>query len=91
MAGVLLKSLALAVDDGLGDGVVHLVNGVFASGKQQVKKRRRRALGIEDQLDSAGGDAPTQIDLNGPAFGGIVQMWVPAGGVIAIHDQQRVS
>ena len=39
VASVFLESLALAVDNGPGDGIIDLVNGVFASGKQQVKKR----------------------------------------------------
>ncbi|MYF90789.1 MAG: hypothetical protein F4184_01215 [Gemmatimonadetes bacterium] len=91
VASVLLESLALTVDDGPSDRIIDLIDGVFSGGKQQVKKRWSRSLGIEDELAAASGDAPAQIDLNVPAFGGIVQMWMPASGEIAIHDQRRIS
>ena len=46
---------------------------------------------IEDQFDAAGGNAAAKVYFQGPVLGGIGGIRAPAGGWVAVHDQQCVA
>ena len=87
VAGVLLEALALAVDDGSGDGIIDLVNGRVRPWKAAGRTVLEPVLGGSKISLTRRAETPRPKSTSMFQFsGGIVHTGRPASGKIAIHD-----